>query len=231
MTEGPVPPVSPGPAALLATPPAFPAPGPAPVLAEGPRTTLHALRHEDGPAFVARVRASRALHHPWLSMPADANAFAAYADRLAEPERAGFLLRTRADDAVAGGARTGGVGAGGATTGGAVAGGTLAGFVNINNIVHGAFRCGALGYGAFAGAEGRGLMTEGLGLVIRYAFTALGLHRLEINVQPENTASCALARRLGFRHEGYSPDFLYVDGAWHGHERFALTSEMVSAVA
>ncbi|MFJ4438442.1 GNAT family N-acetyltransferase [Streptomyces sp. NPDC088923] len=181
--------------------PLAPAPAPAPVLAEGPRTTLHALRHADGPAFVSRVRESRALHHPWLSMPDDANAFAAYADRLSEPARAGFLLRTRAD-------------------------GALAGFVNINNIVHGAFRCGALGYGAFAGAEGRGLMTEGLGLVVRYAFTALGLHRLEINVQPENAASCALARRLGFRHEGHSPDFLYVDGAWRGHERFALTSEM-----
>jgi ribosomal-protein-alanine N-acetyltransferase len=181
--------------------PAVPVPGLAPVLAEGPRTTLHALRYEDGPAFVAHVRASRELHHPWLSMPADANAFADYADRLAEPARAGFLLRTRAE-------------------------GALAGFVNINNIVRGAFCCGALGYGAFAGAEGRGLMTEGLGLVIHHAFTTLGLHRLEINVQPENTASCALARRLGFRHEGYSPDFLHIDGAWRGHERFALTSEM-----
>ncbi|MET8554532.1 GNAT family protein [Streptomyces sp. NPDC004959] len=167
---------------------------------------MHALRHADGPAFVARVRESRALHHPWVAMPDDANAFAAYADRMDEPARAGFLLRTRAD-------------------------GALAGFVNINNIVHGAFRCGALGYGAFAGAEGRGLMTEGLGLVVRYAFTTLGLHRLEINVQPENTASCALARRLGFRHEGHSPDFLYVDGAWRGHERFALTSEMVAPEA
>lgn len=179
-------------------------PPPAPVLAEGPRTTLHVLRHADGPAFVARARESRALHHPWLRPPTDANAFATYADRLAEPARAGFLLRTHADR-------------------------TLAGFITINNIVHGAFRCGALGYGAFAGAEGRGLMTEGLGLVVHHAFTALGLHRLEINVQPENAASCALARRLGFRHEGYSPDFLYIDGAWRGHERFALTSDMTTA--
>lgn len=105
--------------------------------------------------------------------------------------------------------------------------GAIAGFININNIVEGGFLCGALGYGAFAHATGRGLMAEGLGLVVRYAFGAMGLHRLEINVQPRNAASIALARRCGFRLEGFSPDFIYIDGAWRDHERWAITSEML----
>ncbi|GAA1898517.1 GNAT family protein [Streptomyces durmitorensis] len=170
-------------------------------LAEGPRVGIRPFTHADGPEFTARARESRELHRPWLFPPATDEAYAAYAGTLIEGRgKVGFLVCDRE------------------------AGGAIAGFININNIVAGAFRCGALGYGAFAHAAGRGLMGEGLGLVVRYAFTVLDLHRLEINVQPGNTASIALARRCGFRLEGFSPDFLFVDGAWRDHQRWALTA-------
>ncbi len=171
-------------------------------LAVGPRVGIRHFTLDDGPEFTARARESKSLHQPWLFPPTTSTAYAAYAGRLIEgPTRAGFLVCERED-------------------------GGIAGFININNIVGGGFACGALGYGAFAHAAGRGLMSEGLGLVVEYAFGAMGLHRLEINVQPRNTASIALARRCGFRLEGFSPDFLFIDGAWRDHERWALTTEM-----
>ncbi|NEB77792.1 GNAT family N-acetyltransferase [Streptomyces sp. SID14478] len=174
-------------------------------LAEGPRVALRPLALTDADEFTARARESRELHEPWLFPPRGAEAFAGYAGQLVDdPTRRGLLVCERDT-------------------------GAIAGFININNIVRGGFRCGALGYGAFAHAAGRGLMSEGLGLVVRYAFGPLGLHRLEINVQPANAASIALARRAGFRLEGFSPDFLFVDGAWRDHERWALTAEMLSA--
>ena len=178
-------------------------------LAEGPRVGIRHFSHADAAEFTARARQSKDLHHPWLFPPVDTRAYAAYADRLIDdPTRAGFLVCEREDAGAAGG---------------------IVGFININNIVTGAFRCGALGYGAFAHAAGRGLMGEGLDLVLRQAFGPLGLHRLEANVQPDNKASIALVRRAGFRLEGFSPDFLLIDGAWRDHERWALTQEMREA--
>lgn len=163
--------------------------------------------YQDADEFTALARESKGLHHPWLSPPTDAENFTVYARRLIEdPAKAGFLVCERAG----------------------VSPGRIAGFININNVVEGAFRSGALGYGAFAHAAGRGLMSEGLALVMRYAFGPLRLHRLEANVQPGNDTSIALVRRAGFRLEGYSPDFLFIDGAWRDHQRWAITSEMMA---
>ncbi|MFE0382636.1 GNAT family N-acetyltransferase [Streptomyces bungoensis] len=171
-------------------------------LAEGPRVGIRSFTPDDGPEFTARTRESKDLHRPWLFPPDSDEAYSAYAGALIDdPARAGFLVCEKDT-------------------------GAIAGFININNIVRGGFRSGALGYGAFAHAAGRGLMREGLRLVIGYAFGPLGLHRLEINAQPGNTASLALARGAGFRKEGFSPKMIHVDGAWRDHERWALTAEM-----
>ena len=172
-------------------------------LAEGPHVGIRHFTHADAAEFTARARESRELHHPWLFPPTTPDEYAAYAGRLIDdPARAGFLVCEKQT-------------------------GAIAGYINITNIVRGGFQSGALGYGAFAHAAGRGLMTEALNLVVRYAFGPLGLHRLEINAQPRNTASIGLARRCGFRLEGFSPDMIFVDGAWRDHERWAVTAEMV----
>ncbi|GGV75325.1 acetyltransferase [Streptomyces griseoloalbus] len=175
-------------------------------LAEGRRVGLRHFTRADGAEFTARARESKDLHHPWLFPPDSAGAYAAYAERLIEdPTKAGFLVCEKEAD------------------------GALAGFININNIVEGGFQCGALGYGAFAHAAGRGLMREGLHLVVCHAFGPMRLHRLEINVQPANAASIALARACGFRLEGFSPKMLFIDGAWRDHQRWAITREMTAA--
>ncbi|WP_406863959.1 GNAT family protein [Streptomyces sp. HUAS MG47] len=167
----------------------------------GERVALRPYSASDAEEFTAAARDSRALHRPWLFPPETAEAYATYRRTLDEdPARLGLLVCERA------------------------AAGRIAGFVNINNIVRGAFRNGALGYGAFAHAAGRGLLGEGLGLVVRHAFGPLELHRLEANIQPGNAASRALVMRSGFRLEGYSPAMLFIDGAWRDHERWAITA-------
>jgi [ribosomal protein S5]-alanine N-acetyltransferase len=147
--------------------------------------------------FIAAARASRRLHSPWTSPPASPAQFRAYLDRVAQPGQAAWLVCRRDDD-------------------------RIAGMINISNIVLGSFRSGYLGYCAFAGHEGQGLMREGLEAVVRHAFRSLKLHRLEANIQPENAKSIALVTACGFSREGHSPRYLKIGGRWRDHERWAI---------
>jgi ribosomal-protein-alanine N-acetyltransferase len=103
--------------------------------------------------------------------------------------------------------------------------GDLAGVINISEIVRGAFNSGYLGHYAFVPHAKRGHMRHGLQAVLQKAFRLHRLHRLEANIQPGNTASRRLVRRLGFRREGYSRRYLEVLGRWRDHERWAITAE------
>ena len=68
-------------------------------------------------------------------------------------------------------------------------------------------------------------MTEAVRLTIAHAFAEIGLHRLEANIQPANRRSIALAKRVGFRKEGFSPRYLKIGGSWCDHERWALLAD------
>lgn len=66
-------------------------------------------------------------------------------------------------------------------------------------------------------------MYQGLNQVIQHAFTTIGLHRLEANIQPQNVKSLALVKRLNFNYEGFSPRYLCINEQWQDHQRFAIT--------
>ena len=101
----------------------------------------------------------------------------------------------------------------------------LVGVINVNNIVRGGFQSAALGYYALEPHAGRGLMREGLSLVLKHAFSKMKLHRVEANIQPNNRASIALVKKCGFAKEGFSRRFVKVCGQWKDHERWALLAE------
>ncbi len=81
----------------------------------------------------------------------------------------------------------------------------LVGVINLNNITRGAIQSAYLGFYALAPYEGKGHMQEGLGLVLKYAFTKLKLHRLEANIQSGNARSLALVKRCGFTGRTLTP--------------------------
>ena len=81
------------------------------------------------------------------------------------------------------------------------------------------------GYWVDEDVAGRGITPTALALAGDYAFDVLGLHRVEVNIRPENANSIAVVRKLGFRDEGIRLAYLHIDGAWRDHRSFALTAE------
>jgi ribosomal-protein-alanine N-acetyltransferase len=170
------------------------------------RVTLRPLGSGDQGEFLDLVAASIDLHRPWMSLPSTVQEFQAYLRRYEQAAGESLVVCVRDT-------------------------GAIVGLVSINSIIRGRFQSGSLAYAVFAPASGQGYMSEGLGLVLRYAFGQLRLHRLEAQIQPGNQASLKLVRRLGFRNEGYSPDLLFIDGMWRDHERWAITSSMTGIAA
>ena len=93
----------------------------------------------------------------------------------------------------------------------------VVGTVSFTNIRRGPLQACELGYGLDFRYQGKGLMTEALRAACAYAFSAMGLHRIQANHLPENLRSAAVLRRLGFVVEGYARDYLLINGHWRDH--------------
>jgi ribosomal-protein-alanine N-acetyltransferase len=72
---------------------------------------------------------------------------------------------------------------------------------------------------------GRGITPTAVALVIDHCFAVAGLHRVEIDIRPENGPSLRVVEKLGLRREGYYERFLDIDGGWRDHVAFAVTIE------
>jgi ribosomal-protein-alanine N-acetyltransferase len=102
--------------------------------------------------------------------------------------------------------------------------GHLVGQVTAGGIMLGSLRAASIGYWIDSRVAGLGLAPTAVAMVCDYCFDMLALHRIEIVIRPENTASLRVVAKLGFRHEGTRPGFLHIDGDWRDHEVFALTA-------
>ena len=155
----------------------------------------------DCDAFIEAIRRSRPLHRGWIPPRARTReAFKKYLSRFTTGQRRGFLV-IHSD-----------------TSG-------LVGAINLNDVIRGSFQSASVGYYAFLPYAGRGLMREGLELVLKHAFRRLKLHRVEANIQPGNRRSLALAKKCGFKREGFSRRLVKVCGRWQDHERWAILAE------
>lgn len=169
-------------------------------VALAPNTYLRKPVVADSAEVVGRVLASRRHLEPFVYGPVDDSQYRAWIARGDRADTEQFLVCRRDDDAVAG-------------------------FVNLNVITRGALMSCAAGWASFLPHAGTGHLTTGVGLALEVAFTQLGLHRVEANIQPANERSRALAVRCGFRLEGFSPRFLRVGDDWRDHERWAVLSD------
>lgn len=69
-------------------------------------------------------------------------------------------------------------------------------------------------------------MPRAVAMAMDHCFDALRLHRIEINIRPENEASLRVVEKLGLRREGERTAYLHIDGDWRDHVTFvALAGE------
>ena len=164
------------------------------------RVYLRTPARTDRDEFLTLMRKSRSFHRPWATAPTDEPRFDAYLADARRPDFEAMLVCRLEDQAIVG-------------------------FFNLSQIARGSLQSAYLGYAVGKPYAGRGYMGEAIELVLREAFASLRLHRVEANIQPDNKASIALARRAGFRREGFSPRYLKIGGRWRDHEHWAILTD------
>ena len=107
--------------------------------------------------------------------------------------------------------------------------GRLVGQMHLFAITWGSLRSASAGYWVAESVAGQGIAPFALAAACDHAFLVLGLHRVEVNIRPENAASLRVVEKLGFRKEGLRRRYLHIDGEWHDHRSFALTTEDLGA--
>lgn len=173
--------------------------------------TLRPLRLRDARAWRALRERNEAWLRPWeATLPPAAAAVPAAAD--AVPVSFAAMVRRHRREAREGRGLPWAIEVDGA----------LAGQLTVSGIAYGSLRSGAIGYWIDGDLAGRGIVPRAVAMACDYAFTALGLHRIEVCIRPENLASLRVVEKLGFRIEGLRPAYLHIDGGWRDHLAFVL---------
>ncbi len=71
-----------------------------------------------------------------------------------------------------------------------------------------------LGYAIHADHWGHGYATAAVRTLVGFGFAHLDLHRITAAIGPDNKASIAVVKRLGFTEEGNLRDHVHTNGAW-----------------
>lgn len=176
---------------------------------EGTTLTLRALRRRDRREWVDLRSRNAHWLQPWEASNPDGGgsdlSFGAMVRALDRSARAGNLLPFVID-----------------------VDGHLVGQMHLFEVMWGSRRSATAGYWLDESATGKGIATLALALAIEHGLLEFGLHRVEVNVRPENTASLAVVQRLQLREEGLRRGLVYVAGQWRDHRSFAVTAEEVA---
>lgn len=104
----------------------------------------------------------------------------------------------------------------------------IVGQISMGGIIYGALRGAHIGYWVDKRYANLGIVTEAVRTMTEFAFSVLELHRIEINIRPENIASRRVAEKAGYTFEGERPRFLHIDGKWRDHLCFVKENTNIS---
>lgn len=170
---------------------------------------LRPLRRRDESAWLALRQRNAAWLDPWEATSPEpvrgpAPSFAQYVRSLAGQARSGTALPFAIDYR-----------------------GELVGQLTVAMIGRGSLCSGSIGYWISEHVAGRGITPTAVAMAIDHCFGPVGLHRVEVNIRPENAPSLRVVAKLGLRDEGLRERYLHIQGRWRDHRTFAITSEEV----
>ena len=103
--------------------------------------------------------------------------------------------------------------------------GQFAGGITLGNVTWGSARNAYIGYWIDQMRAGMGITPTAVAMLSDWAIKVAGLHRIEISIRPENTASIRVVEKLGFAFEGYRVRFLHIDNDWRDHVVYVMNEE------
>ena len=106
--------------------------------------------------------------------------------------------------------------------------GSLVGQISLGGIAFGALRGAHIGYWIDQDWANKGIVTHSVAVLTKYGFDELKLHRIEINLRPENAPSRRVAEKAGYQIEGERPRFLHIDGEWRDHICFVKENPKIT---
>lgn len=101
----------------------------------------------------------------------------------------------------------------------------IVGLFSLSNVQRGAMCQGVLGYWVTGELAHRGVGSLCVAMMVDLVIGELGLHRIEVNVRPENDRSLGLCRKLGLRREGLKLRYMSIAGQWADHVAYAIDAE------
>lgn len=104
----------------------------------------------------------------------------------------------------------------------------LVGIVTAGNITLGSSRNCYIGYWLSKSQAGQGIMPISVALVLDFIFQELKLHRVEIAIRPENTASLRVVKKLKLELEGVRRSYIHINGDWRDHQVFVVVEDEVT---
>jgi [ribosomal protein S5]-alanine N-acetyltransferase len=81
----------------------------------------------------------------------------------------------------------------------------------------------AMGYVVRPDHWSQGYASEAAAAILHYAFSTLGLHRVQATCRPENLASARVLEKIGMVREDLLRDHIQIRGQWHDSLLYAAT--------
>ncbi|MBO8163242.1 MAG: GNAT family N-acetyltransferase [Brevibacillus sp.] len=176
----------------------------------GQHVYLRLFTADDAPAFLDYLQRNKAFHDPYMPRrPADlftlqsAQIITGQRDRVERDQEYAFAMIDLASD-------------------------RLIGKVKLSGLIRGAHQSANLGYDIDQMYANRGYVTEAVRMLIPFAFSTLALHRIQAAIMPRNLPSQRVVEKAGFIREGYSENYIQIDGKWEDHYLYAITQERYS---